>query len=318
VPIAAYSIDIYTAMNQIEAFLVDPLHSHEVVFWRIKPDTGSDTDELAGVLRSQLAPYMLDNPTGNASLLQFTLNEIWKNNKNATLVMFSMGWTAPAVEPGKNQGWFWDYSTNQDGDYSDEYTMEAMLTRCVDGQFPQLISWKADNDSGGILFGTWWTFTTQNIQSNTASQWSSYPNALNDFFVVNSGEIGTSLLSDFFGDYTQVMEVVWDYNLNKYCSFPPRSPYYGRTVLGGPSLPGTSILNNSLACENVGSATTAWTDEIIGVTVAVVVVVFILVCVLPCVVVYCYRKKQSKKDVNCYHAPNHLPPNEENLLDVQK
>jgi len=200
VPIAAYSVDIYEAMSDLVSFLVDPSHSYEVVFWRIKTVSGSDTDELAGILRSQLAPYMLDNPTGNASLPDFTLNQIWKNsiNSTATVVVFADGWTPPAVEPGKNQGWFWDYDTYQTGDYSDALTMEGMLTKCTEGQFPKLIGWKANNDSGGILFGLWWTFTTQNIQSNTATQWSGYPNALNDFFVVNNGEIGTSLLSDFF------------------------------------------------------------------------------------------------------------------------
>jgi len=114
--------------------------------------------------------------------------------------------------------------------------------------------------------------------------------------VVNNGEIGTSLLSDFFGSYPQIMSVVWDYNFYKYGSFPPLSPYYGRTVLGNPSLPGTNILTNPSACDNSGKddATANWTAEVVGVTVVVIILIFVIVCVLPCVTVYCYRKKKNE------------------------
>jgi len=295
--LAGYSVDIYTAMGHVTTFLDDPFHSHEVMFWRIKPDTGSDTDQLASIVRSTLGPYALDNPTGNASLPLFTLNEIWKNSTRGTIILFSDGWTAPPVQPGQNKGWFWDYDTFQQGDYSDAYTMSGMLTKCGLGQFPKLITFKEDNNSTDhILFGMWWTFTTRDIQTNTASQWSSYPNAFNDFFVVNSGEIGNFVLSDFFGDYQQIMQVVWDYNFNKFTTFPPRSPIYNRTVLGNPALPGTNILTNPNACDSSGddNATASWTNEIIAITVVVILVIFFVLCILPCLIYCCYKRKQRK------------------------
>jgi len=137
------------------------------------------------------------------------------------------------------------------------------------------------------------TFTTNDVHSNTVAQWASYPNALNDFYVVNQGEIGNVILFDFFGDYPQVMQITWDYNFNKFANFPPHNPTNGYTLLNGPPLPGTNILTNPSACVNSGSAQEAWTIKAVAVFSVVVILIFLLVCVVPIIICCCCRKKKS-------------------------
>lgn len=306
IPLSAYSVDASTAMNQIVTFLDDPKNTHEIIFWRIKVDSGSDTNELSAILRGTLSPYMVDNPTGNMSLPTLTLNQIWGQNITiGKLVVMAYGWVPPQVEPGKNLGWIWHYSTNQVGEYSDALTMDSMLAKCEKGQFPRLVKYKTMlNNTAHPLIGIWWTFTTQDVYSNTVNQWYSYPNALNDFYVVNQGEIGNVVLFDFFGNYPEVMEIVWDYNFNKYGSFPPHDPISGYTLLNDPPLPGTEILINPSACVNSGSAQTIWITKVIAIFVVVIVLIFLIFCVVP-IVVYCCWKKKKKSSQGSYHLEDY-------------
>jgi len=256
---------------------------------------------LANIIRCTLAPYIVDNP-GNGSLPTMTLTQIWNRSANGSLVVMSYGWSAPAVVPGLRQGWIWDYKQNQVGEYSDAKTMNGMLAKCNTGQIPKLIKYKQEslNNTAYPLIGVWWTFTTGDVKSNTADQWNNYPNALNDFYTISKGEIGNVLLSDFFGDYPKFMQIIWDYNYNKFATFPPNDPAKGYTILNGPPLPGASIFQDSSACDNSGSdnATRNWVTLVVGLLVLVVVLVCIFVCGIPCAI-YCYKKrKKEHNDVN--------------------
>jgi len=286
-------------MGQMLLFLEDPDYKFEILFWRVKVESGSPTDELANILRQTFAPYMVDNP-GNATLTEMTLTEIWNQSTVGNIVVMSYDWSAPAVEPGMRQGWIWDYLQNQVGSYSDAKTMNGMLSKCNAGQIPKLIKYKqaAFNNTAHKLIGVWWTFTTGDVQSNTASQWASYPNALNDFYTINNGEIGNVLISDFLGDYPLFMQIVWDYNYYKYATFPPNDPATGYFILNDPPLPGTAIFQDPAACDNSGSdnATKNWVTVVIGVFVLVVLLICIIVCGIPCAIYCNYKRRKRESD----------------------
>jgi len=300
VPLAAYSADITTVMNQVKNYLSEDMNQQEIIFWRIKVE-GGPADEVANLLRGTLAPYMVDNPTGNASLPEMTLRSIWSQPTRGHLVVMSYDWTPPPVEPGQQQGWIWNYRIDQAGDYSNARTMAGMLTKCSVGQFAKLIRFKQTlNQTNHRLIGTWWTFTTGDIKSNTAAQWAAYPNALNDFYTINKGEIGNIIMSDFFGDYPVFMQIVWDYNFNKFASFPPNDPAKGYSLANNPPLPGIDILTNPNACDNSGldNAQENFVALAAGLSIIIFLLILAVVCGIPCAVYWQMKKSRKYQPIN--------------------
>jgi len=273
------------------------------VFWRVKLGPASSASQLEQLLRDQLGDLMVDNQSGNDTVSMLTLNQIWSRRTNQTvgqLIVLSTDWIADPVQPGKRQGWIWNYPTEQAGSYADAASVPPMLTKCSVGQIPQLLAWKqsAQNVTNFQLLGTWWTFTTAIIRDNTAQSWANYPNALNDFFVLSGGEIGNFLVVDFFGDRPEIMQIIWSYNLNKYATFPANNSTYGFQLLNNPQLPGTNFFSGGGSCDTSGSATTAFINEVIAIASVVLILSIIIVCVLPIVLIYRYCKKERKSGDN--------------------
>jgi len=163
--------------------------------------------------------------------------------------MMEYEWNSPPVVPGQNQSLFWDYTESQWGASTDATNLPNMLALCTNGQFPRLLEYKAEANQTRLehpLIGLWWTFSTGNIQDNTNLQWKNDPTGLNDFYKLNKGEIGNILLVDFFGDQSDVMRIMWDYNNNKYGISPPLPPDFNYSIQS--TLPGSGMISGDPTC----------------------------------------------------------------------
>jgi len=302
--LSAYGSTLSDVITMLRTFLDDPQNIYEIVFWRIKT-TNDDGSELSQLLRDGLKEYMLDYEGDNTTLQTLTLDQIWSNGNQSRghVVVMSYGWVPTAVEPGKGEGWIWSYDDSQTGVYSDAKFMNGMLTKCDNGQQYKLIVYKSEyNLSTSPVIGIWWTFTTGRIRANTLTQWSNYPNGFNDFYTRNDGEIGNVIISDFFGDYPIIMEIVYQYNILKYSSFPPLSPTKNYTILNNPELPGADMLTSGLSnCDSSGddNATEKQTRKVIGGLVGVLL--GIILCIVGCVICCCCFCKH-KETPHSYHA----------------
>uniref|UniRef100_A0A6B2L5T6 Phosphatidylinositol-specific phospholipase C X domain-containing protein n=1 Tax=Arcella intermedia TaxID=1963864 RepID=A0A6B2L5T6_9EUKA len=285
--IYGYGGSLSLLLSQLKAFYSYPKYSKEVITWRIKIGSGDDSNQLASLLRENLASYSVDKTTEEQEIQSMSLSDIWGQNRTqGHLILMKYSWEPPPVEIGKRKGWFWDYPSSQYGQFSDALTMNGMLRRCVDGQIPRLLSYRnltTPYHPNNSLIGLWWTFTTEDVKSNTDNQWAAFPSGFTDFFVLSGGEIGNVLVSDFFSRYPQIMDVVYAYNLNKYGHYPGLPPSTGFSVLNNPVIPGVGLFNGTGSCDPIGSATDAFLFKAMAILILMVTVLgIILVGLITC------------------------------------
>eukprot|EP01124_Arcella_intermedia_P025319 TRINITY_DN4507_c0_g3_i2.p1 TRINITY_DN4507_c0_g3~~TRINITY_DN4507_c0_g3_i2.p1 ORF type:complete len:275 (+),score=44.22 TRINITY_DN4507_c0_g3_i2:509-1333(+) len=270
--------------------------------WWIKVGSFGSKANLMTLLRSNLAPYVVDKVANDTELQSMKLSEIWGQGNKGNLVLMAYRWTPPEIPLNSRQGWFWDYRSAQDGEYSDTYGLKEMLARCTYGQIPALLSYKAEaaNNTHHRLIGTWWTFTTGDVQANTDAQWAAYPHALNNFFLLAAGEVGNVLVSDFFSRYPDFMTLIWAYNYNKFALFPALPPTSGLSLVDK-EVPGLPLLLGQGECVPAASATSEFTTKVIIIFSCVcggLLLVIVLSIVACCCC--CKGKKKGRREDNEY------------------